>query len=237
MFTIQFAYLEKRSMNRPVGRVIGTAEKLETKGSIDQVRKNANLIDKIQIKEFWEDVDILDHELVRKALRELIKLLDSNTEVYYTDFKDEVVGVRESSPIYGVNDLGNYKRRVEHYLKEYKDNLYIYKLRNNEELTESDIKYFERILWEELGSKEEYENTFGEELLLELVASITGMERSAAEKEFSKFLADEKLNSNQIDFVNNIVNYIVKNGSIEKKFYKHIPLIKMVGLLICSKTR
>lgn len=238
MYTIQFAYLEKRPMNRPRGRVIGTAEKLETKGSIAQVRNNAELLDRIQTKEFWEEADIFDFEKVREALRELIKLIDREGRgIYYTDFKDEVVGRRESSPIYDVNELGNYKRRVEHYLKEYKDNLSIYKLRNNKELTESDIEFFERILWEELGSKEEYKETFGEQPLLKLVASITGMERVAAEKEFSKFLKDESLNSNQIDFVNNVINYIVKNGSIEKEVLQTYPFNKNGGVVALFKEK
>ncbi|MGO1580117.1 MAG: DEAD/DEAH box helicase family protein [Peptoniphilaceae bacterium] len=238
MYTIQFAYLEKKPMNKPRGRVIGTAEKLERKGSIAQVRNEKETIDKIQTKEFWEEADIFDYELVRQALRDLIKLIDrEHTGTYYTDFKDEIIGTREASPIYDVNDLGNYKRQVEHYLKEYKDNLSIFKLKNNEELTESDIKFFEKILWEELGNKKQYEETFGEEPLLKLVASITGMERSAAEKEFSKFLNDESLNSNQIDFVNNVVNYIVKNGSIEKEVLQTYPFNKNGGVVALFKDK
>ena len=238
MYTIQFAYLEKIPMNKPRGRVIGTAEKLEIKGSIGQVRNNAEIIDRILTKEFWEDADIFDYEKIREALRELIKLIDRKERgIYYTDFKDEVVGSRLSTPIYDVNELGNYKRRVEHYLKEYKDNLSIYKLRNNEELTESDIKFFERILWEELGSKEDYKETFGEEPLLKLVSSITGMEKLAAEKEFSRFLKDESLNSNQIYFVKNVVNYIVKNGCIEKKVLQKYPFNKNGGLVALFKDK
>jgi len=238
MYTIQYAYLEKRPINKPKGRVIGTAEKLERKGSIDQVRKQSEIIENIQTKEFWEDADIFDYELVRKALRELIKLIDREGRgIYYTDFKDEVVGTKESTPIYDVNELGNYKRQVEHYLKKYKDNLPIYKLRNNEELTESDIKYFEKVLWEELGSKKKYMETFGEQPLLKLIASITGMEREAAEKEFSKFLKDESLNSNQIDFVNNIVNYIVKNGCIEKEVLQSYPFNKNGGVIALFKNK
>lgn len=238
MYTIEFAYLEKRPMNRPKGRVVSTAEKLETKGSISQVRDNKEIIDKIQTEEFWEEADIFDYELVRKALRDLIKLIDRNErEIYYTDFKDEIVGVKDGKPIYDVNNLGNYKRRVEHYLKEYEDNLPIYKLKNNEELTESDIKYFEKILWKEIGSKEEYEQVYGGQPLLKLVASITGMERAAAEKEFSKFLNDENLNSDQIDFVNSIVDYIVKNGSIEKQVLQEYPFNKKGGVINLFKDR
>ena len=104
-------------------------------------------------------------------------------------------------------------------------------------MTESDIKFFEKILWEELGNKKQYEETFGEQPLLKLVASITGMERSAAEKEFSKFLNDESLNSNQIDFVNNVVNYIVKNGSIEKKVLRTYPFNKNGGVVALFKDK
>ena len=238
MYTIEFAYLEKRPMNRPKRRVIKTAENLETKGSISQVRDNKEIIDKIQTEEFWEEASLFDYELVREALRDLIKLIDKNErEIYYTDFKDEIVGVEDGEAIYNVNDLGNYKRRVEHYLKEYEDNLPIYKLKNNKELTESDIKYFEKILWKEIGSKEEYKQTYGDQPLLKLVASITGMERAAAEKEFSEFLNDENLNSDQIDFVNSIVDYIVKNGSIEKQVLQEYPFNKNGGVVSLFKDR
>lgn len=104
-------------------------------------------------------------------------------------------------------------------------------------MTESDIKYFEKILWEEIGSKEEYVQTYGEQPLLKLVASITGMERAAAEKEFSKFLKDENLNSDQIDFVNSIVDYIVKNGSIEKQVLQEYPFNKNGGVINLFKNR
>lgn len=56
------------------------------------------------------------------------------------------------------------------------------------------------------------------------------MERAVAEKEFSKFLNDESLNSNQIDFVNNVVNYIVKNGSIGKEVLRTYPFNKNGGV-------
>lgn len=172
-------------MGRPKGRVIRTAEKLENKGTISQVIAEKDIIIRIQTEEFWDEADIFDYESVRQALRDLIKLIDSkDTKIYYTDFKDEIIMVRDGESIYDVNNLENYKRRVEHYLKAYEDSLPIYRLRNNEKLTESDIKYFEKILWDELGSKEEYEKVYGDQSLLKLVASITGMDSQAAEREF-----------------------------------------------------
>lgn len=232
MYTIEFAYLEKRLMNRPRGRVVSTAEKLESKGTASQVRENKELIERIQTDVFWEEANIFDYETVREVLRELIRLIDSEERsIYYTDFKDEILSIKDGEAFYNVNDLGNYKKRVEHYLSVYADNLPIYKLKNNEELTTSDIKYFEEILWKEIGSKTEYEQTFGDQPLLTLVASIIGMDRQAAEKEFSKFLNDESLNADQIDFVNGIVDYIVKNGSLEKQVLQEFPFNKNGGVV------
>ncbi|WP_029199887.1 type I restriction-modification enzyme R subunit C-terminal domain-containing protein [Oribacterium sp. NK2B42] len=48
-----------------------------------------------------------------------------------------------------------------------------------------------------------------------LVRKIVGMDRADVNEAFSKFLSDEKLNVNQIRFVNLIVDYIVANGNIE----------------------
>lgn len=111
MYTIQFAYLDKRPMNRQKNRVVSTAEKLEYKGSIAQVIQNKEIIEKIQTQEFWKEADIFDYEYVRQALRELIKLIDSKDRaIYYTDFKDEILGVRDGEAIYNVTDLGNYKK-------------------------------------------------------------------------------------------------------------------------------
>ena len=232
MYSIQYAYLVKKPFSKPKARVKKTASELEKKGSIGQVQQNRDLIYQIQEEDFWDQADLFDYERVRKALRELIKLIDRERQgIYYTDFKDEVVGVRDASPIYHVNDLETYKEKVLSYFKEYRDDLPIYKLRNNKKLSQDDIKYFEKILFEELGDRESYKKVYRDKPLLKLVAEITGMDREAAKKEFSKFLSDESLNSDQISFVNNIIDYIVKNGSIEKEVLQEFPFNKKGGVI------
>ena len=122
-----------------------------------------------------------------------------------------------------VNKFEKYNKRVEEYLEKYKNDDVIQKLKNNIPLTMYDIKYLEKILWEDLGTKEEYEKTYGKIPLLKMVSKIIGMDRKAVEKEFSLFLSNENLNSDQINFVTHIVDYIVKNGSIDKKELKDFP--------------
>jgi len=227
MYVIENAYLGKKSFLRAKNRVIETAEKLSEKGTIEKISKKKETITKIQKEEFWENADLFQFEEVRKELRDLVTLLDGiTTKIYYTDFRDEIVdyGEHETGENFKiVNKFEKYNKRVEQYLEEYKNDDVIQKLKNNIPLTMYDIKYLEKILWEDLGTKEEYEKTYGKIPLLKMVSKIIGMDRKAVEKEFSLFLSNENLNSDQINFVKHIVDYIVKNGSIDKKELKDFP--------------
>ena len=227
MYVIENAYLEKKSFLRAKNRVIETAEKLSEKGTIEKISKKKETITKIQKEEFWKNADLFQFEEVRKELRDLVILLDRiTTKIYYTDFRDEIVdyGERETGENFKiVNKFEKYNKRVEEYLEKYKNDDVIQKLKNNIPLTMYDIKYLEKILWEDLGTKEEYEKTYGKIPLLKMVSKIIGMDRKAVEKEFSLFLSNENLNSDQINFVKHIVDYIVKNGSIDKKELKDFP--------------
>ena len=104
---------------------------------------------------------------------------------------------------------------MEFYLKEHSDNLSVYKLRNNKRLSETDLKALEKLLWEELGTKTDYEKEYGDTPIGRLVRRIVGVDRAAVNEAFSEFLSEEKLNINQIRFVKLIVDYIVVNGNID----------------------
>ena len=77
------------------------------------------------------------------------------------------------------------------------------------------MKELERILWQELGSKEEYVKEYGDTPLGCLVRKIVGVDRTALNEAFSEFMSEERLNINQIRFVNLIIDYIVTNGNID----------------------
>ena len=125
-----------------------------------------------------------------------------------------------------MNVTENYRKKVNNYLKENKDDLVVYKLRNNLTLNEDDLKHLEKILWEDLGTKEDYEKEFGDEPLLKLVSRIVGLEPKAAQELFSEFLNDEDLTTQQMEFVKQIVSYIIRNGSLEKQVLNEVPFNK-----------
>ena len=82
-------------------------------------------------------------------------------------------------------------------------------------LTEKDMKVLENILWSELGTKQDYESEYGEKPLGEFVREIVGLDMNAAKAAFAQYLDETNLDSRQIYFVNQIVEYIVHNGMLK----------------------
>ena len=104
----------------------------------------------------------------------------------------------------GINYAGN--------LSVTKDQYTVAKLKKNIPLTETDIQQLEQILWSDIGTKQDYENEFGEKPLGEFIREIVGLDMNAAKEAFSEYLTGTMLDSRQIYFVNQIVEYIVHNG-------------------------
>ncbi|HAT4301221.1 TPA: DEAD/DEAH box helicase family protein [Clostridium perfringens] len=233
MYTIQLAKLQNLGAKRGIKNVMQTAERLSKLGTIPEVKEKKAVIERVMTSEFWEEANIFDMDKVREDLRELLKYLEKvNQKIYYTNFNDMIISEESNSSMYNVNDLKSYRKKVEFYLKEHQNDLAIYKLRNNKPLTEEDIKTLENVLFNELGSKSDYEKEYKETPVKVLVRKILGMDREAANEAFSEFLNNQNLNSKQIHFVKLIVDYIVKNGFIEDNRVLMEDPFRSVGSII-----
>lgn len=232
MYTIELAKLQTKSATKPVHSVVNTAEALSKLGTIQQIVDKRQIIEKVMMEDYWEQADILELEHVRESLRDLIKFLEKESQkVYYTNFIDEVIETRESEPIYHVNELKSYHKKVHHYLTKHQDHTAIYKLRHNKALTEDDVKALESILWTELGTREDYERDFGDTPVTRLVRQIVGLDPQAANEAFSAFLSAEHLSLKQSKFVKLIVDYVVKNGVMEKRVLQEEPF-RTIGSIV-----
>lgn len=233
MYTIQLAKLQNLGAKRGIKNVMQTAERLSKLGTIPEVKEKKAVIERVMTSEFWEEANIFDMDKVREDLRELLKYLEKvNQKIYYTNFNDMIIYEESNGSMYNVNDLKSYRKKVEFYLKEHQNDLAIYKLRNNKPLTEEDIKTLENVLFNELGSKSDYEKEYKETPVKVLVRKILGMDRKAANEAFSEFLNNQNLNSKQIHFVKLIVDYIVKNGFIEDNRVLMEDPFRSVGSII-----
>ena len=178
---------------------------ISTKSGVDRYNGRI-LLDRAGMDEF---------EQIRKSLRSLMKYIPRQKLRYDTDFADDILSVEWKESELENDDLKNYKAKAEYYVREHQDHMVIAKLKNNKPLTRADVDVLEEILWSELGTRKEYEAEYGEKPLGEFVREIVGLDMNAAKEAFAAFSEESGLDSRQMYFVNQIVEYIVHNGMLK----------------------
>lgn len=69
---------------------------------------------------------------------------------------------------------------------------------------------------ETVGSKADYKQTYGDKPLGEFIRSIIGLDVNAAQEAFAEFISAGDLRADQMTFINAIISYLTKNGTIDK---------------------
>ena len=212
MFGIELAYLAGKKYNRARRDLLKKVSAVASVANIPEIMMQAELINKILHTDYLDNAGINEFEEIRRNLRTLMKYVPHTRIIYDTDFDDEILSTSWNESELENDDLKNYKAKAEYYVRQHQDNEVIAKLKGNVPLTEADVKVLEDILWSELGTKQEYEAEYGQKPLGEFVREIVGLDMNAAKTAFAQFLNDTNLDSRQIYFVNQIVEYIVRNG-------------------------
>lgn len=214
MYGIEAAYLVGKTKEKALRDLRKKTRAISGLFTINEIAEQGELIDKILHTTYVDTAGINEFEHIRENLRDLMKYIQPDKRRYDTNFADEILSVEWKEAELENDDLANYKARAEHYVRQHEDNPAIAKLKTNVPLDESDMAALEGILWSEVGSREDYEREYGEKPLGEFVRGIVGLDMNAAKAAFAKFLEDTNLDSRQIYFVNQIVEYIVHNGTL-----------------------
>jgi type I restriction enzyme R subunit len=212
MYGIELAYLMGKKYAKARTDLFKKVSGIAAVANIPEIMVQSELINKILHTDYLENAGINEFEHIRENLRDLIKYIPINKVSYTTNFADEILTMDWNESELENDDLKNYKMKAEFYVRQHQDNAVIAKLKSNQPLTGSDVKVLEDILWSELGTKHDYENEYGSKPLGEFVREIVGLDMNAAKEAFAEFLDEAYLDSNQIYFVNQIVEYIVHNG-------------------------
>ena len=215
MYGMELAYLAGKGYGRHKSDLFKKIEGLAGVANIPEIQKQSELINKILHTDYIDNAGIDEFEHIRISLRNLMKYLPQGIIKYNTDFTDEILSTEWNDSELENDELKNYKAKAEFYIRQHQDNIAIAKLKTNQPLTEMDVESLEQILWNEVGSKDDYEKEYGHKPLGEFVREIVGLDMNAAKEAFSEFLNDINLDSRQIYFVNQIVEYIVHNGMMK----------------------
>jgi len=215
MYGIELAYLAGKKYGRRKHDLLKKVSDVASVANIPEIMMQAELIDKILHTDYLDNAGIDEFEHIRENLRDLMKYIPVGKLIYDTDFDDEILSIEWKESELENDDLKNYKAKAEYYVRQHQDNEVIAKLKGNVPLTGDDVKVLEDILWSEVGTKQEYEAEYGAKPLGEFVREIVGLDMNAAKAAFAEFLNDTNLDSRQIYFVNQIVEYIVHNGMMK----------------------
>ena len=215
MYGIELAYLAGKKYSRARSDLLNKVSAVASVANIPEIMMQAELIEKILHTDYLENAGINEFEYIRENLRDLMKYIPVSKIIYETNFDDEILSIEWKDPELDNDDLKNYKAKAEYYVRQHQDNGVIAKLKGNVPLTSTDVKTLEEILWSEVGTRQEYQAEYGEKPLGEFVREIVGLDMNAAKAAFAEFLNDTNLDSRQIYFVNQIVEYIVHNGMMK----------------------
>lgn len=212
MYGIELAYLIGKKYGKARSDLLKKVSAISTVANIPEIMVQEELINQILHTDYLERAGINEFEHIRESLRDLMKYLPKKKVRYDTNFEDDILSIEWKESELENDDLKNYKAKAEYYVRQHQDDLVIAKLKKNKPMTQDDIKTLEKILWSDLGTKDEYEAEYGDKPLGEFVREIVGLDMNAAKEAFSEYLNEANLDSRQIYFVNQIVEYIVHNG-------------------------
>lgn len=215
MYGIELAYLAGKKYAKARSDLFKKVSAVASVANIPEIMVQAELIDKILHTDYVETAGINEFEHIRENLRDLIKYIPVSKVHYDTNFDDEILSVDWKESELENDDLKNYKAKAEFYVRQHMNDVVIAKLKSNVPLTAEDVQALEKALWNEVGTKQDYEAEYGQKPLGEFVREIVGLDMNAAKEAFAQYLNDASLDSRQIYFVNQIVEYIVHNGMMK----------------------
>ena len=194
------------------------AERLQEKAILPQVQAKMGTINEVLSAVAWENVNLKWLEKVRLDLRDLLKFLEGQGQSFVVDIEDTITDDGEES---GVTPRVSYRQNVLDFLASHRNLPVLNKIYRLEQLTGEDFAELERILWKELGSKDDYNRcttglVCGNNVAI-FIRSLVGVDRAHAVQRFSDFISGNELNAEQEDFLNTIISYVSENGDITKE--------------------
>ncbi|MDO6718701.1 DEAD/DEAH box helicase family protein [Psychrosphaera sp. 1_MG-2023] len=195
---------------------------------LNEVRRKASDIAKIQTEEYWNNLSFNALEGSRIALRNIIHLRDKKI---YTPPPEIIIDIEEEEGEYQVNerptkivsiDYQIFRQEVEKTLSPiFESDLVLQKIRKGEPVSEDDLAQLNSLVHTQnpnidLNTLKEFfpESTAS---LDKILRTIIGMDKDAIEASFTKFVQQihTHINAKQQRFIGMLKNHLIRNGVIQ----------------------
>lgn len=215
MLMIERGYITESPKNELFKRVRKWVGALSKQMVIPEVAARKKTIENVLHDNYLENANLEMYESIRVDLRDIMKYVSKMVKMPCdTNFVDEVLNIEMNDSELIDEGLASYRERAEHYVRTHQDEPVIKKLKSNIPLNDEDMRDLEKILWSEVGTVEDYHAEFKNKPLPQFIRELTGLDINAAKQAFSKYINDSILDKEQIYFINQIIEYVVRNGVI-----------------------
>lgn len=209
---------------RHEGQITLIADALRKRSTIPDIQAKMPLLNEIMTSAFWDNKTLASIENMRKQIRDLLKYLVGDSGKTFTVTIEDVVA--DGGVAGKINTDVSYREKLLDFLTQQRDHPVLQKIHNLEFLTSKDIDELERILWQDLGTKEDYERYLRREQMTAdipvaaFIRKIVGLDRQKAICLFTEFISENTLTAEQEEFINNILNYVCQNGDMGKNVFR-----------------
>lgn len=231
---------ESFDSSRHEEQITAIADALRQRSAIPDIKAKMPLLNEVMTSAFWENRTLASIENMRRELRDLLKyLVGERGRTFTVDIEDEVT---DGGDVGEFNTTMSYREKLIDFLTQRRDHPVLRKIHNLERLSEDDIDELERILWQELGTKEDYERYLRRERMTAdipvaaFIRKVVGLDRQKAIRLFSDYISANTLTAEQEEFINNILNYVCQNGDMERTVFRDNRLFRE-SLLKCFPTK
>jgi len=187
---------------------------LEEKAAIPKVLAKVKELKELTGDSYWNHATVESLEESRAEVRDLMAYATNPNKPLPIDIEDD----SEFSPVPGSAfadfDIRTYREKVIDYLAQHLDNPSIQKIRNMEPITAQEIHDLEDVLWNDLGTKDEYASTARTGNVAVFIRSLVGLSQDAINEKFGEYLGSNRFNSVQQEFLQSIIDYVRENGDI-----------------------
>lgn len=215
---------ESFESSRYESQITHIADALRKKATLPDIQAKMPLLNAIMTSVFWENKSLASIENLRREIRDLMKYLKGDGgKIFTVNIEDDVTYGGEAGDF---NTTMTYREKLLDFLTTHRDHPILNKIHNLENLTSADIDELERILWQELGTKDDYERYLRRERMTTdipvaaFIRKVVGLDRKKAISLFTEFISANSLTAEQEEFINNILNYVCQNGDMEKKVFR-----------------
>jgi type I restriction enzyme R subunit len=219
MLNLMLAFVQETTIFPYSTKIKSIAKDLLKKTNLPIVKRKESLLKAISSDDFWQkNISVVTIEQVRVEIHDLIRLLEKESRrIVYSNLKDEITALKVSDALPDYMLSENYKQRVERYIRENENNFVIQKLKRNIPITHTELQTLENLLFntQEIGTKDDFINNYGQQPLGQFIRSIIGLDVNAAKEAFATFLDAGNLTADQIRFVDMIIDYLTTKGVID----------------------